>query len=40
METTVLGAMMPDIGRSLVDPVGVALVRRWIEEMEPVNCNR
>ncbi len=40
LETTELGAMMPDIGRSLVHGTGVALVRKWIEEMAPVNCDR
>ena len=33
-----VGAMMPDIGRSLTHDVGAALVWRWIAEMEPDDC--
>ncbi len=40
LETTELGAMMPDIGRSLPDTLGIALVRKWIEGLPPVNCDR
>ncbi len=40
LETTTLGAMMPDLGRSLPHTVGIALVRKWIAEMAPVQCNR
>lgn len=40
LETTTLGAMMPDIGRSLEHTFGTALVRKWIEELPPVICNR
>jgi len=40
METTQVGAMMPDIGRSLVHTEGIALIRRWITEMPPVKCDR
>ncbi len=40
LQTTELGAMMPDIGRSLVHTEGLALVRRWILEMAPVKCDR
>ncbi|MBX2798958.1 MAG: hypothetical protein KTR31_14875 [Myxococcales bacterium] len=37
METTELGAMMPDIGRSLVDDRGIAVVREWISRL-PGDC--
>ena len=40
LETTNIGAMMPDIGRSLVDELGVQLVRKWVEQMPTVPCNR
>ncbi len=40
LETAELGAMMPDIGRSLPDTLGIALVRKWIEALPPVNCDR
>lgn len=33
METTKIGAMMPDIGRSLVDPEGLDIVREWITRL-------
>jgi uncharacterized repeat protein (TIGR03806 family) len=33
-----VGAMMPDIGRSLTHGTGAALVWRWIAEMEPDDC--
>lgn len=33
-----VGAMMPDIGRSLTHDVGAALIWRWIAEMEPDDC--
>lgn len=34
-----VGAMMPDIGRSLTDTTGAELIWRWIAEMEPVDCS-
>lgn len=34
MESTDPGVMMPEVGRSTVDSEGVALVRRWISEMD------
>lgn len=40
LETTTLGAMMPDIGRSLEHTLGSQLIRKWIEELPPVQCNR
>ena len=40
LETSTLGAMMPDIGRSLPHTLGIALVRKWITEMPHVNCSR
>lgn len=36
MQTDELGEMMPDIGRSLVDEDGVALVAEWIRRLEGV----
>ena len=33
-----VGAMMPDIGRSLTHDTGAALIWRWIEEMEQDGC--
>jgi hypothetical protein len=33
LESVDPGVMMPELGRSLVHEEGVALVRRWIEEM-------
>jgi hypothetical protein len=27
---------MPELGRSLIDPVGIALVRDWIASMPPI----
>ncbi|HUP23480.1 MAG TPA: SO2930 family diheme c-type cytochrome [Thermoanaerobaculia bacterium] len=33
LESVDPGVMMPELGRSLVDEEGVAMVRRWIEEM-------
>lgn len=38
VETTEVGAMMPLLGRSLRDPYGATLVRRWIAGMEPMSC--
>lgn len=38
VETTEVGAMMPLLGRSLQDPYGATLVRRWIAAMDPVSC--
>ena len=38
VETTEVGAMMPLLGRSLQDPYGATLVRRWIAAMPPVDC--
>ena len=34
-----VGAMMPDIGRSLAHDTGAALIWRWIEQMEPDDCS-
>jgi len=34
-----VGAMMPDIGRSLAHTTGAELVWRWIEQMEPDDCS-
>lgn len=34
-----VGAMMPDIGRSLTHHSGADLIWRWIAEQEPVDCN-
>lgn len=39
VETTEVGAMMPLLGRSLQHAEGAALLRRWIGEMEPVDCS-
>ncbi|MCO4773956.1 MAG: hypothetical protein KDA24_28240 [Deltaproteobacteria bacterium] len=39
METQELGAMMPLLGRSLVHDEGVELVRRWVAQMEPDDCD-
>ncbi len=33
-----VGAMMPDIGRSLAHNTGAELIWRWIAEMEPNDC--
>lgn len=33
ISSTELGVMMPPLGRSTTDPVGIALVREWITEM-------
>lgn len=38
VETTEVGAMMPLLGRSLQDPYGATLVRRWVAAMDPVSC--
>ncbi len=38
VETTEVGAMMPLLGRSLQDPYGAALVRRWVASMDPLDC--
>lgn len=37
-QTETVGEMMPLIGRSLADDLGVAVVRAWIEGMDPVVC--
>lgn len=37
LETTHAGEMMPEFGRSVVDQEGVALIRKWIEEMQETN---
>lgn len=34
-----VGAMMPDIGRSLTHDIGAELIWRWIGEMDPVDCD-
>lgn len=34
MESTNPGIMMPELGRSIIHQEGVALVSRWIQEME------
>lgn len=34
-----VGAMMPDIGRSLAHGTGADLIWRWIEQMEPDDCS-
>ncbi|QDV68612.1 hypothetical protein Poly24_23220 [Rosistilla carotiformis] len=34
LETDHVGEMMPEIGRSLVDQEGVALIRQWITELD------
>lgn len=34
-----VGAMMPDIGRSLTHDLGADLIWRWIAEMDPEDCN-
>lgn len=34
LETTDLGAMMPELGRSLQHQEGVALIREWVADME------
>jgi uncharacterized repeat protein (TIGR03806 family) len=39
METEVAGEMMPLLGRSLRDDVGVALVREWIRRMPSMRCD-
>ncbi len=38
METEELGAIMPLLGRNLVHTDGVALIRAWIDGMEPETC--
>ncbi len=38
MESTDLGAMMPELGRSLVDQEGLALINNWINAM-PGTCH-
>lgn len=38
MATEDVGAMMPDIGRSLAHRTGEALIWRWIAQMEPEDC--
>ena len=37
-ETEIVGDMMPLIGRSLADDLGVALVRAWVANMPPQTC--
>jgi len=37
-ETLEIGAMMPLLGRSLRDAHGAALVRRWVADMPPMDC--
>ncbi|MFK7990595.1 MAG: SO2930 family diheme c-type cytochrome [Sandaracinaceae bacterium] len=39
VETTEVGAMMPLLGRSLEHNQGSALIRRWIQGMEPIDCD-
>ena len=39
VETTEVGAMMPLLGRSLQHANGAALVRRWVANMDPVDCD-
>jgi uncharacterized repeat protein (TIGR03806 family) len=36
MESVEPGVMMPELGRTVVDPKGVALIRAWIASMPPV----
>jgi uncharacterized repeat protein (TIGR03806 family) len=38
MESNEVGIMMPELPNQLVDPVGIALVRGWIEGMEAGDC--
>ncbi len=38
VETEEVGAMMPQLGRSVEHTMGSALLYRWIAEMEPVDC--
>ena len=38
METETVGEMMPLLGRSLQDRLGVALVRAWIEGLPGSPC--
>lgn len=38
VETTEVGAMMPLLGRSLQDPYGAELVRRWVASMDSLDC--
>lgn len=38
VETEVVGEMMPLIGRSLADALGVRLVRQWIRDMPARSC--
>ena len=38
-ETEIVGDMMPLIGRSLADDLGVALVRAWVAAMPPQDCD-
>jgi len=35
LESVHPGIMMPELGRGLVDTEAVALIRKWIEQMEP-----
>ena len=39
VDTEQVGAMMPDIGRSLRHPLGSELIAAWIDAMEPVDCS-
>ena len=38
-ETEIVGDMMPLIGRSLADDLGVSLVRAWVANMPPQTCD-
>ncbi len=38
METRNPGAMMPQIGRALTDPLGVGLVKAWIQDLPGQDC--
>jgi len=37
--STIPGTMMPELGRTVNHDEGIALVREWIENMEPGNCD-
>ena len=39
MSSTEAAVMMPQIGRSIVDPAGVQLVRDWIAALTPAGCH-
>lgn len=38
-ETEDPGIMMPEIGRKLAHQEGIDLIRQWIQEMDPTDCN-